>query len=167
MSRATRVSPGIGYMLTFCKDLHPFPPLTVLGHGDSTKKYMTGARLGAGERSDKLLRSSQNSAGASSRKRSARRWIVDASSPWAWMRGNKSQKRRHYNLLLAWWIARNCERQSACLDVRALCPRTVRRRLLTFGQRRIDRFKQARFAGVCHHTGPLRCLHSRPCTSLA
>ena len=38
---------------------------------------------------------------------------------------NKGKKRRHYNLLLAWWM----ERQSVCLDVRVLRPRTVRSRL--------------------------------------
>ena len=32
-------------------------------------------------------------------------------------------------MLLAWWIAPNWERQSVCLDVRVLWPRTVRRRL--------------------------------------
>ena len=36
---------------------------------------------------------------------------------------SKGKKGRHYNLLLAWWVDPNWERQSVCLDVRVVHPR--------------------------------------------
>ena len=42
---------------------------------------------------------------------------------------NKGRKRRHYNLLLAWWIDRQWVRHRVCLDARGIIPRKVGDRL--------------------------------------
>jgi len=132
MSRATRASPGIGYMLTFCNICNHVPPLTVLGHGDCKKKvHAKGSAKGAGARKVRGIATEFAEQCRGTIKEKVHKALdsgckltlgVDTFE-------NKSKKRRHYNLLLAWWIDPNWERQSVCLDVRVLCPRTVRRRL--------------------------------------
>ena len=42
---------------------------------------------------------------------------------------NKGRERRHYNLLLAWWIDRQWVRHRVCLDARVIIPRKVGTRL--------------------------------------